>query len=98
MLNDDEIKKLAHLARLSLSESEAAGFARSVNSILEYIQRLDAIDTTDVPPTSHVHGSTNIFREDACTPSIDIQAALDNAPDTSGRFIRVPIIIEQDAD
>lgn len=95
MLSDDEVKKIAKLAHLTLDDSEIKKFSRELSSILDYIQELQKIDVSAVEPTSHVHGSTNIFREDVVKPSLDGEEGLKNAPDRSGRFIRVPIIVEQ---
>jgi aspartyl-tRNA(Asn)/glutamyl-tRNA(Gln) amidotransferase subunit C len=95
-MKKEDVLKLAHLARLTLSDEEADALVVNLSSILEYVKQLDSIDTANIEPMSHVHGFTNIFREDVVEPSLPIQEALQNAPDTSGRFIRVPIIIDQE--
>ena len=93
----NEVSKLAHLARLKLDAQEEAPFGASVSSIIDYVKQLDKIDTTDIEPMSHVQGSLNVFRSDTLKASLPIEEALLNAPDTSGRFIRVPIIVEQES-
>jgi aspartyl-tRNA(Asn)/glutamyl-tRNA(Gln) amidotransferase subunit C len=95
-MNKDDVQKLAHLARLKLEESELEATAEKVGSILSYVGKLESINVDGVTPTAHVHGFQNVFRKDTVHPSLDIQRVLQNAPDKSGRFIRVPIIIEQE--
>jgi aspartyl-tRNA(Asn)/glutamyl-tRNA(Gln) amidotransferase subunit C len=98
MMNDDDVAKLANLARLKLNPAESAEFTRSLGTILDYVKLLDRIDTSEVQPMSHVHGVTNVFREDKMAAPLPTELALKNAPDVSGCFIRVPIIIEQEVE
>lgn len=95
MIGEDEVRKIARLAHLKLNDSELMGFTKEVNSILDYINQLQKVDVSSIQPLSHVHGAVNIFREDEVKPSLSNEDALSNAPDTSGRFFKVPIIIEQ---
>lgn len=95
MIDDNEVKKIAKLAYLDLDESQLAKFKAEINSILGYVQKLDDADVSKVSAMSHVHGSANVFREDIAQKTLTNEEALKNAPDTSGRFIRVPIIIDQ---
>jgi aspartyl-tRNA(Asn)/glutamyl-tRNA(Gln) amidotransferase subunit C len=113
MISEDDIEKLASLARLELEDSMKAIMAGQVNSILEYVKQLDNVNTTDIQPMSHTNSSTNVMREDMVVSasshtdpqplgetSIPKQAMLTeddlykNTPDHSGRFIRVPLIVE----
>lgn len=95
MISEDEIKKIAWLAHLGLTPQELAKLPAELGPILEYVQQLQKLPLDAIDPTSHVHGSKNVFREDQVQPSMPTEEGLSNAPDTSGRFIRVPIIIEQ---
>ena len=95
MISEDEVKKIARLAYLNVEDSEVKKLASQLNAIFGYIQKLEKLDVHDVAPMSHVHGAINVFREDAVEPSLPVEDALKIAPDSSGRFIRVPIIIEQ---
>lgn len=95
-MNEEDVKKLAHLARLQIDPSELAAAGEKIGSILSYVKQLDKINVEGVAPMAHVHGSQNVFRADAAQPSMAVEEALLNAPDKSGRFIRVPIIIEQE--
>jgi aspartyl-tRNA(Asn)/glutamyl-tRNA(Gln) amidotransferase subunit C len=94
MLNDDEVRKIAKLANLTLTEDEVKQYGQQLSSILEYVQALEKIDVKGVEPMSHVHGITNVMREDVVEPSLDTMQAMQGAPDHSGRFFRVPLIVE----
>src|SRR5688500_13272135 len=95
MLDREEVLKIARLAHLSLDEDEVTSYQGELNSILQYIEKLNAIDVRGLEPMSHVHGSVNVFRNDEVAPPLPIEESLRNAPDVLRRFIRVPIIIDQ---
>lgn len=96
MLSKDDVYKIAKLGQLSLSEAEAETYAKKLSSILDYMKQLETIDVKDVQPMSHVHGSTNVMREDKIEPTMPTDDALKNAPDISGKYLRVPLIIDQE--
>jgi len=89
-----DIEHVALLARLKLTESEKELFSRQVGGIIEYIDQLNELDTTDVEPTAHIVSMKNILREDKLSVSIPQDKAMLNAPDKDGSFYRVPKIIE----
>ena len=89
------VKHVALLSRLSLDEKELSLYARQLESIVQYISKLNEIDTGDVPPTSHVlKGLKNVYRPDEPRSSLDPKAVLANAPQAEGDFFRVPQVIE----
>ena len=88
------IEHLASLARLSLSDKESELFGTQIESILEYIDKLNELDTENVEPTSHVIEINNVLREDIRRESLSRKDALMNAPDRTAKFFRVPKIIE----
>jgi aspartyl-tRNA(Asn)/glutamyl-tRNA(Gln) amidotransferase subunit C len=94
MISESEVRKIAKLAHLSLTDREVSSLARELSSILDYVRQLEALDTSGIEPMSHVHGSTNVFREDRNAPSMEIEGMFRNTPERSGRFIKVPIIVE----
>lgn len=98
MLNEEDVAKIAKLAALKLTPEQSKKYSSELSSILNFMENLSKIDVSNVAPTSHVHGSTNFFREDIAKESLPIEEGLKNAPDRSGRFIRVPIIIEQNTE
>lgn len=89
-----EISHVALLARLSLTEDEKVKFGSQLNTILEYIGKLNELDTSNIPPTSHVIDIRNVMREDIAMPSLSREKILSNAPDRTENFYRVPKIID----
>lgn len=89
-----EVEHVALLARIALSEEEKDLFSEQLSTILEFFDTIREVDTEGVPPTSHVGGLVNVFRDDHTRPSLDIDQTLSNAPDAAGRFFRVPRILD----
>lgn len=90
----EEVRYIARLARLRLTPEEEERMTLDMGQILSYMEQLNALDTADVPPTSHVLEMTNVFREDAVEQRITHDEALENAPDTDGAYFRVPKVID----
>jgi aspartyl-tRNA(Asn)/glutamyl-tRNA(Gln) amidotransferase subunit C len=90
-----DVEHVARLARLELSEADKERMRRELDSILSYIDKLRAVDTEGVEPTSHAVPLTNVMREDVTCPSFPQSDMLANAPERSGDFFRVPKIIEE---
>lgn len=93
-ISKEEIEHIALLARLCLTEEEKTLFGSQLSSILDYIEKLNELDTKDIEPTSHVLSLSNVIRDDIPAYSIPIEDALMNAPDHTDKFYRVPKIIE----
>lgn len=94
-LTIDEVRHVAELARLRLSEAELTLYAGQLSAILEYAARLQQVDTSHVPPTPYVLPLTNVMAADAPTPSLPNELALQNAPDQADGFFRVRAIFEE---
>ncbi|HXZ25163.1 MAG TPA: Asp-tRNA(Asn)/Glu-tRNA(Gln) amidotransferase subunit GatC [Nitrospiria bacterium] len=94
-LDQDEVRHVAQLARLALSDEETARMSRQLGQILDYIQTLNELDTSQVEPTAHVVPMANVWREDEVEPSAGRDAVLGNAPDRTDEFFRVPKIIAE---
>lgn len=88
-----DVKKVAKLSMLKLTEEEKTLYGSQLGSILEYINKLNELDTSTIEPTSHVLALNNVFRDDTPGCSLDVEEALRNAPDPSENFYRVPRII-----
>jgi aspartyl-tRNA(Asn)/glutamyl-tRNA(Gln) amidotransferase subunit C len=88
------VRRVAHLARLSLTSDEIAVFTQQFQDILGYIEKLEQVDTTDVEPMTHAMALQNVLREDEPRPSLDPEAALQNAPARHGTHIRVPPVLD----
>jgi aspartyl-tRNA(Asn)/glutamyl-tRNA(Gln) amidotransferase subunit C len=89
-----EVRYIAHLARLQLTVEEEEKFSRQLGEILAYVDKLEEVDTENVPPTSHVFALKNIFREDKKKKSLSRREALSNAPKKKRNQFQVPKIIE----
>ena len=89
-----DVEYVARLARLELTAGEKELFAGQMDAILGYVEKLKAVDTEGIVPTSHAVPMENAFREDAVYPSIGLERALANAPLRSGSFFAVPKVIE----
>lgn len=89
-----DIAYVARLARLELSQDEEKQYAKQLNDILEYIDKLNKLDTKDVEPTSHVLPIANVMRQDKREASLPVDETLNNAPLKEGNFFKVPKIIE----
>ncbi len=89
-----EVEYVAILARIELSEEEKELYAGQMSTILGFFDRLKEVDTTDVPPTSHVIDLVNAYRADQVRPGPGVEAVLENAPERSDRFFRVPKILD----
>jgi aspartyl-tRNA(Asn)/glutamyl-tRNA(Gln) amidotransferase subunit C len=110
-VTDKDVAYVAELANLELSAEERAGMLRDLNSILEYVDRLNELDTSDVPPMAQVsdrygvddsnRGSARLAyasREDVLEglrKSLPHEEALVNAPDADEHFFKVPKVIER---
>jgi len=94
-LGQDEVRHVAQLARLALGDEEVARFGRQLSQILDYIQTLNELDTSQVEPTAHVVPMANVWRDDDVEPSSGREAVLGNAPDRTDEFFRVPKIIAE---
>ena len=93
-ITKDEVLYVADLARLNLAEAAIEKFAGQIGEILEYVDKLNEVNTEGVKPTSHAISLTNAFREDEPREHLDREKALANAPEKEeGSFI-VPKIIE----
>lgn len=88
------IEHLSRLARLALSEEEKSRYGNQLDNILQYVEKLNELDTTGIEPTSHVISISNVMREDTLRPSLNREDALMNAPDKTDAFYRVPKILE----
>lgn len=89
-----DIKYVAHLARLHLSEKDIGRFSGQLEEILKYINQLSEVDVTGIEPTCHVFAQKNIVREDGLKPSLPVSEVLQNAPAKEREFFKVPKIIE----
>lgn len=93
-ITKEDVLKIAYLSRILIPEDELQSYCSQLGSILEYVQKLDALDTTAIEPTSHVIPLVNVMREDVVTKSLSRDTALSNAPQATDKFYKTPKIIE----
>ena len=94
-IDKKSVQHVALLSRLELDEKELDVYSKQLASILSYINKLNEIDTKDVPPTSHPLASLrNVFRKDILKKSLELDEVLRNAPSKEGDFFKVPQVIE----
>lgn len=93
-LTREDIAKVAHLARLKLSDQELDTFTSQLGQVLGYVDVLNELDTEDVEPMVHAIEVDNVFRKDEVRPSLSREAALQNAPLTDGKYYLVPQILK----
>lgn len=90
----DEVRTVAALARLRFSEEEERILTGKLNGILEYMEKLNELDTEEVEPTSHVLPMVNAFRPDEAVQFPSLEELRSIAPDRHGTHYRVPRIID----
>jgi len=88
-----DVEHIAKLAKLTLSDGEKEAYTQQMSDILQYMEKLNELDTSDVEPLSHVMEVTNAFREDDPKESLSQEEALKNAPKSDGDFFVVPKVI-----
>jgi aspartyl-tRNA(Asn)/glutamyl-tRNA(Gln) amidotransferase subunit C len=96
MITREDVQKIAHLARLNITEAEEAQFTDQLNSILDYFEQLSELDTRDVPPMTRAVELSNVLRPDQTQVYGDREALLAQAPTPEGDFFRVPQILTTD--
>jgi aspartyl-tRNA(Asn)/glutamyl-tRNA(Gln) amidotransferase subunit C len=89
-----EVEHIADLARLKLTEAEIARYREQLSAVLDYIARLQELDTANIPPTSSVLPSHTPLRPDESRPGLPLEALLQNAPQIADGQFRVPPILD----
>ena len=88
-----DVDQVARLAYLRFTEQEREELLDQMNAILGYMEKLAELDTSAIPPTSHVLDLKNVFREDVVEPSLSQEAALANAPSQGKGHFTVPKVL-----
>lgn len=90
----EQVKHVAHLARLALTDEEAEQMTKDLAAIIQYAEQLNELDTENIEPTTHVIDMKNVMRKDEPKEWITQEEALKNAPDHKDGLFRVPAILE----
>ena len=93
MIDVEQVKKVANLARLELTPAEEQQFTSQLSSILEYFEQLSELNTEDIPPTTRAIDVHNITREDRQEAYLQREALLQQAPEQDGDYFQVPQIL-----
>ncbi len=93
-IDAEQVRKVARLARLELTEAEIEEFTGQLGAILEYVEKMNELDTTDVEPLAHCLPITNVFRQDIIKESLGTEKTLANAPQRDAGFFKVPKILD----
>jgi aspartyl-tRNA(Asn)/glutamyl-tRNA(Gln) amidotransferase subunit C len=93
-LTADQVRWVAHLARLELSDQELATMTPQLSAIVDYVAQLQQVNTDGVEPLAHALDLHNVFRADEPAPSLPVDAALANAPRRQGDFYAVPAVLD----
>lgn len=94
-ITQQDVEKVAQLARLAVTAAEKETFAKQLTQILAHVDKLNRYDTRGIEPTATVMGQVNVFREDLVRPSLSSEKALANAPERETDGFVVPKIIEE---
>lgn len=96
-IDEAQVRRVAQLSRLELSEEEVSQFSTQLSAIVEYIEKLNELDTENVEPLAHCLPVYNVFREDVPRPSLSNEDALANAPQRENEYFKVPKILDDNS-
>lgn len=93
-ISKEQVKHIANLAHLKLKDDELESYTKELGSILDYMEKLNELDTSNVEPLTHPTENKNVFREDELEKSVDRKDALKNAPEKDDEYFKVPKVIK----
>lgn len=93
-LNEDDVRRVAFLARIRVPEDQLSGVARDLNNIIGWVEQLSEVNTDGVDPMTGTGDMRLPMREDKVTDGGDPERVLSNAPDRVGDFYTVPKVVE----
>jgi len=93
-LDEAQVRHVARLGRLKLSDADVARYAGQLTAILGYVAQLKAVDVTGAEPMAHPLHLKNVMRDDVVTAPLSVEAALANAPERDGPYFAVPKVLD----
>ena len=93
-IDQTQVRKVAKLSRLDLTEDEVQEFTGQLSAILDYVEKMNELDTTGVEPLAHCLPVSNVLREDSAKESLGTEKVLANAPQRDDEFFKVPKILD----
>lgn len=94
-IDNSTVDKIAHLSRLKLSSEEKEAMIKDMNRIIEFMDKLNEVDTDNVEPLIYLTNEVNVYREDVLKQEVAVEDALLNAPRHDGRYFRVAKVINK---
>ena len=94
-IDSSTVDKIAHLSRLELFPEEKEAMINDMNRILEFMEKLNEVNTDNVEPLIYLTDAHNVYREDELKQEITVEEALSNAPKQDGRYFRVAKVINK---
>ena len=94
-INKEKVKKLAKLARLSLDNQDVESMVSDLQKMLKFVEKLNEINTENIPPLTHIHQNTNIYREDKANNLELKNKILNNAQNHNSDYIKVPKVLRK---
>lgn len=94
-IDREEIKKIALLSRLDISEENMGTVEKALNDVLSYVAELEELDLEGVEPMAHAVPLHNVFRKDGVIPSLPHDLAMQNAPEEEDGYFKVPRVIQE---
>ncbi len=93
-IDQAQVRKVAKLSRLELTEAEVEEFTGQLSAILDYVEKMNELDTANIEPLAHCLPLSNVFRQDRVKESLGTEKTLGNAPQRDGEFFKVPKILD----
>ncbi|GAI57046.1 unnamed protein product [marine sediment metagenome] len=93
-IDQAQVRKVARLSRLDLTEAEVEEFTGQLSAMLDYVEKMNELDTGNVEPLAHCLPVSNVFRTDSVKESLGTEKTLANAPQRDGEFFKVPKILD----
>ena len=97
-ITPDEVRQVAKLSRLAVSDAQLPAIAEQLGSILHYICQINEVDVAGVEPVAHAVPLHNVLRDDVIAPALPLELTLRNAPQSDGPFFKVPKVLGGDED
>lgn len=94
-VNDELVEKLAHLARLKFDDADKVSIKNDLQKMIQFVEKLNELDTTGVEPLLHMSSNVNVLREDEIKGSISREEGLKNAAMHDDQFFKVPKVIKK---
>ncbi|MCK4886107.1 MAG: Asp-tRNA(Asn)/Glu-tRNA(Gln) amidotransferase subunit GatC [Planctomycetes bacterium] len=96
-IDAEQVRKVAKLSRLDLTDAEVQEFSGQLSAIFKYVEKMNEVDTDGVEPLAHCLGVNNCFRDDVVRQSLGVEKTLANAPERDDEFFKVPKILDDNS-